>query len=317
MSYTVGVDLGGTNLRVVLGDTNYKIVRRLNERSDKHSGPEGISKQIMRIVHSLATTDRLCCIGIASAGPLDIQDGSIIHSPHLGYDYIPLVKPVQKEFKLPVYLANDCVAAVVAEKELGQGKNYANLVYVTISSGIGAGVFVDNHLLVGKDGNAHEVGHITIDHTGRLMCGCGKRGHWEAYCGGENALNFIKYQLESKSQVEIESSLLFKNTDGDLNKLSSEILLRSAGKRDKLALEIVEEMGRLNTIGFANVINAYDPELITVGGAVALSNPDLILGPIRYLIGEYSLNRTPEIRMTELGEDIVLQGALALSRQLK
>jgi glucokinase len=317
MSYKVGVDVGGTNVRVALGNHKGKIASRLNERSDKLSGPAGISHQVIRMIRFIAPVSRIHSIGVGAAGPLDLKDGSIVHSPQFGFDRIPLVKPLEKEFRVPVYLVNDCQAAVIAEKELGQGKKYANLVYVTISSGIGAGVFVDNHLLIGKDGNAHEVGHVTIDCAGKLRCGCGRRGHWEAYCGGANASNFIRFQLESKSCAEIKRSLLYKTSRGNLNNLSSEDLMESAGRRDKLALEIVEEMGRLNAIGFANITNAYDPELITVGGAVALANPSLILKPIRRLIGQYSLNRIPRIRITRLGGEAVLRGALTLSRQLR
>jgi glucokinase len=314
-NYAVGVDIGGTNIRVAVGYGKGRILSRSDERSDKSSGPLGISKQIARMIRVMVPKKKIRCIGIGSAGPLDLGDGSIVHSPHLGFDHIPLVKPLKKELKVPVHLVNDCVAAVIAEKEYGHGRKCANLVYVTISSGIGAGVFVDDHLLMGKDGNAHEVGHITIDHKGKLLCGCGKRGHWEAYCGGNNALNFARYWIESKSSPGIESSLLLKISDNDLGKLSSRDIFDSASKGDKLALEIVEEIGRLNAIGFANITNVYDPELITVGGAIPLANPNMILTPIRRLINQHNLNRIPRIELTKLGEDSVLHGALALSKK--
>ncbi len=177
-------------------------------------------------------------------------------------------------------------------------------------------MFVDGKLLIGKDGNAHEIGHITIDHEGKLVCGCGKRGHWEAYCGGSNASNFIKLQLESRKRVEIEGSLLNKISKGEFDNLSSKDLYQSVKKGDKIASDIVNEMGRLNAIGFANITNAYDPELITVGGAIALSNPNLVLNPIKQFIDHYLINRAPRIRITKLGEDIVLYGALALNKYL-
>ncbi len=315
VSYAVGVDIGGTNVRVAVGYGNGKILSRSDERSDKSSGPLGIGKQIARMIRVMVPRKKIRCIGIGSAGPLDLADGSIVHSPHLGFDRIPLVKPLKKELNVPVRLVNDCVAAVIAEKEYGHGRKCANLVYVTISSGIGAGVIVDNHLLMGKDGNAHEVGHMTIDREGKLLCGCGKRGHWEAYCGGNNASNFARYWIESRSSPGIESRLLLKISDNDLGKLSSRDIFDSASKGDKLALEIVEEIGRLNAIGFANITNVYDPELITVGGAIPLANPNMILTPIRRLINQHNLNRIPRIELTKLGEDSVLHGALALSKK--
>jgi len=103
-------------------------------------------------------------------------------------------------------------------------------------------------------------------------------------------------------------------SDGDLKKLSTKELFESAGKKDELALEIVKEMGRLNAVGFANITNAYDPELITVGGTIALANPELILKPIKQFVNQYSLNRVPEVQITKLGEDAVLYGGLMLPK---
>ena len=317
MSHSVSVDIGGTTVRVALADAKGNLVSRLSEGSDRFSGPGGISQQIIRMIRCLSSTRSIRFVGIGSAGPLDISDGTIVHSPQLGFARIPLVKPLKEELRVPVYLTNDCVAAVIAEKMFGQGRKCKNLVYVTISSGIGAGVFVDNNLLRGKDGNAHEIGHMTIDHEGKLTCGCGGRGHWEAYCGGVNASHFIKYQLESRTRKEIQTSLLYKASNGDLNKLSSKDLFESAKKGDTIASEIVEEMGRLNAVAFANITNAYDPELITVGGAIALANPSMVLKPIRRLIRQYSINRIPLIRLTRLGSEIVLYGASMLQRTLK
>ncbi|MGQ9543587.1 MAG: ROK family protein [Candidatus Bathyarchaeia archaeon] len=316
MESIVCIDIGGTNIRVGFGDSKGRIVRRLKERVNKSSGPEGLSRQMLHIIRSLKGDDRILSVEVAAAGPLNLRDGSIINSPHFKFKRIPIVEPLENALGVPVHLANDCVAGVIGEKEFGAGRKYSNIVYVTLSSGIGAGVFVDNHLLMGKDGNAHEVGHITIDHSGKLTCGCGGKGHWEAYCGGDAAASFIKLQLESKSLRNVEASRLFKVSGGDLDRLSSKDLFDSAKKGDRLALEVVKSMGRLNAIGFANIVNAYDPELITVGGAIAISNPNLILEPVRKLIGQYSINRIPRIRLARLGEDTVLYGALKLSEYL-
>ena len=219
--------------------------------------------------------------------------------------------------KVPVYLANDCVAGVVGEKEFGNGKKIANLVYVTISTGIGCGIFVDNHLLIGKDGNAHEAGHLVIPGDASLVCGCGRRNHWEAHCSGANTSQFIQSILKHKSPQDLQGSLLHKITKGYFSKLSSKDLFELAKKKDKLALAIMKEMGKFNAIGFGNINNVYDPQLITIGGAIALSNAELILRPIVSNIKKYTVNRIPTIKITELGEDIVLYGALVLDKYMK
>lgn len=195
----------------------------------------------------------------------------------------------------------------MGEHEFGAGKNLKNLVYVTLSTGIGGGVYADNNLLLGKDGNAVEIGHMIIDPEGKLKCGCGKKGHWEAYCSGRNIPNFVRLVLREKFKVK--NSLLFKQVGKDLSKLTTELLFNCARAGDKLALQLVEEIGKLNAIGFTNLINAYDPELITVGGGLALNNPKLILDSIKKYVEDYL--RVPEIKITPLGERIVLYGAAA------
>lgn len=311
----VGVDLGATNVRVAVGDRRRGILAKLSEATEKGGGPEGISRQIIRMIHSIQHKDfgpeKILGVGIGSIGPLDPRRGALAGPANLPWDYVPLVKPIQKELGVPVRLLNDCTAAVVGEREFGVGRDIENLVYVTISTGIGGGVYVDGHLLLGKDGNAHEIGHLIIDMEGRLQCGCGKRGHWEAYCSGVNIPNYVRLLLEGKDRKTVEESLLMKLAGGDRQNITAKGLYDAAKAGDPLSKEIVEKIGELNAMGFASVINAYDPELITVGGTVALKNSDLVMEPIRRHVEKYVLNRLPEIRITSLGEDVVLHGALA------
>jgi len=311
--YAIGVDIGATNLRVALGDSDGKIYKRITERTPREGDELTISHKISEMIKSLLTErelEKVRGIGIGTIGPLDLKRGAIVNTPNLPFRYIPLREPLEESFKLPVYILNDCVAAVVGERYFGIGKGIANLVYITLSTGIGGGVYVDSHLLIGKDGNAHEIGHMVIDYEGRLVCGCGKRGHWEAYCSGKNIPNLVKLLLEDKKLKDVEKSVLFKLiTKGEL---TAKDVFNAAKKGDSFAKEVIEEIGRLNAIGFANVTNVYDPELITVGGSVALNNPKLVIEPINRYINDYVINRTPRIEITPLGGDIVLLGALAL-----
>jgi glucokinase len=170
---------------------------------------------------------------------------------------------------------------------------------------------VDNNLLSGKDGNAVEIGHLTIDLEGRLMCGCGKKGHWEAYCSGRNIPNFTRLKIGEADKKKVKDSLLFKNAKGNLENLDSKALFTAATLGDHLSLEIVEEIGRLNAIGFANIVNVYDPSLITLGGSVALRNKKLVMKPIRRYLEDYTRNRIPKILITPLGVDANIYGAIA------
>jgi len=312
----VGVDLGGTNVRVALGDENGRILAKISERTEKAKGPEGVSEQIARIIHYLeekkVKTGKITGIGIGSAGPLDLKRGGLMRPTNIPYDFVPLVEPLEDMFHLPTYLLNDCSAAVMGERFFGAGKKHENLAYITLSTGIGGGIYVDGHLLIGKDGNATEIGHFTIDFEGRLTCGCGRKGHWEAYCSGNGIPNYVRLLLSQRRREEIKDSLLLRTVKGDPNLLTAKILYDCAKAGDPLSLELAEKIGILNSIGFACVVDAYDPSLITVGGSIALKNESLVIDPIRRNIKKHARNRVAEIMITPLRDDVVLYGALAM-----
>ncbi len=315
----VGIDVGATNVRIALGDESGQIFVKFSEKTEKNKGPEGISDQLIKMVRTLQKdhpeANKIVSIGIGSAGPLDLKKGGLMKPTNMPYDFVPLVKPLEDALKLPIYLLNDCAAAVIGERNFGAGKERANMVYITISTGIGAGVYVDDHLLIGKDGNAHEIGHFTIDSMGSLQCGCGKKGHWEAYCSGSGIPNFVRMLVKQKKHQGLKSSLLYKVVNKDLTKLTTKILFDTAKAGDPLCIGLVEDIGRLNAIGFACVIDAYDPSLITIGGAVALNNADLVVDPIKRYVQEHTRNRLPEIFLTPLGEYVVAYGALSMAFQ--
>jgi glucokinase len=312
----IGVDLGGTNVRIALGDDEGRILARRSEKTEKTKGPEGVINQIIEIIRSIKvkkiTVEGIQGIGIGSSGPLDLKRGGLMKPTNLTYDFIPIVEPLQDEFSLPTCLLNDCSAAAMGEKFFGAGKNHENLAYITLSTGIGGGLYVDDHLLVGKDGNAAEIGHFTIDHEGRLPCGCGKRGHWEAYCSGNGIPNYVRLLLEEKRLKELEHSLLVEVVGPDMRKVTAKTLYDAARAGDKLSQKVIENIGVLNAVGFACVIDAYDPSLITVGGSITLRNTSMIIDPIRQHVGEHARNRVPKIDITPLGDNVVLYGALAM-----
>ena len=313
--YIMAVDLGGTRVRLALSNEDGSLIGKVQERVDKNS-EEAIVKQIISIIRSLCRENEIDLealegVGIASAGPLDLKNGALINPTNLPFEYVPLTEPISEELGVPAYLVNDCTAAVLGERAFGAGKGLDNIVYITIGTGIGGGAIVDGCLLLGKDGNAVEIGHLTIDFEGRLKCGCGKNGHWEAYCSGRNIPNFARMRLKDIDKAIVEKSLIHARVKGDLSKLTSETLFSTAKEGDKLSLRLVEEIGVLNAIGFANVINAYDPSLITVGGTVTLENKKLILSPIRKYVKDYVVNRVPKIIATSLGEDVGIFGAVA------
>jgi glucokinase len=316
--YWIGIDLGGTWVRVVLSDEKGSFVSKTSEEVDKSSA-RAISDQMVRLTRFLCNkqdlnTKSLRGVGIVATGPLVQEEGALIHPTAIKFDYVPLTKPVSEELGISSCLINDAAGAALGEKMFGAAKGLENYAYITISTGIGCGAIVNGTLLLGKDGNAHEVGHLVIDYEGRLTCGCGKRGHWEAYCSGSNIPNFIRMRLKDAPKKAVKESLLFKRIGGDLSKLTASDLFAAAKKADSISVKLVEEIGVLNAIGFANVVNAYDPSLITVGGTVTLKNKNMILSPIKKHVKDYVINRIPKIMVTPLGDDVGLYGAIATAQ---
>ena len=303
MAYA-GVDLGATNVRAVVADDE-RTVRGQDRRSTPDESGIAVTEAVLDAVRSACAEagvgpHEVRAVGVASIGPLDLAEGAVEKPANLpAIEWIPLTGPLRNLVDGPVYLHNDANAGVIGERFHSE-RNPDDMAYVTISSGIGAGVCVDGHVLAGWDGNAGEVGHVTVDPDGALTCGCGIDGHWEAYCSGNNIPRYARYLREE----------LDVGTDLPLSDLDAADVFEAAG-RDPLADVVIERVARWNALGMATVVHAYAPLVVSVGGAVALNNPELVLDPIRERLDDLVMSNIPEVQLTTLGDDVVVQGALA------
>jgi glucokinase len=310
MARYAGVDLGATNIRAVVGDETGQVVS--SRRTETPQGPTGIAVteailEVLRGACDAARTDpsEITAAGIGTFGPLDLAAGVVENPANLpnAIDTIPLIGPVSELIDSDsVHLHNDTTAGVIGERFYSE-RNPDDMVYLTISSGIGAGVAVDGRVLTGWDGNAGEVGHMTVDPEGYMPCGCGIDGHWEAYCSGNNIPMYAGHLLEDDP---VDTALNPDDTD-----FSAVDVFSAANDGDTFAQEVLDRVGRWNTIGVANLVHAYAPLVIYVGGAVTLNNPEWTLDPIRESIGEMVMSNVPDIQKTTLGNDVVVKGALA------
>lgn len=309
----VAVDLGATRVRVCVGTKSSGIIRKTAKKMILSRRVDDYLAQItatMKELTKASAKDQLQGICVASPGPLDLKRGSLYHTPNLPYAEVPIVAALNDAFSVDAYLVNDANAAALGEWLRGAGRGRKNLFYLTISTGIGGGAVVDGRLLLGKDGNAAEIGHTTIDSAGRMTCGCGRPGHWEGYCSGRSIPAFARLLGDELGDEERESmarSRLLRNRIAD-----AAMVFDEARRGDPFALRVVAEIGKLNAIGVANVVDAFDPEIVTIGGGVALNNPEAILPPIVKHLKAYAINRPPDVRITPLGDDAGLLGALSV-----
>ncbi|MFB6220320.1 MAG: ROK family protein, partial [Halolamina sp.] len=203
-------------------------------------------------------------------------------------------------FEAPVTLHNDADAGLIGERFYAANPP-ENMAYLTISTGIGAGVAVDGEVLSGVEGNAAEVGHFVVE-PGGLFCGCGGEGHWEAYCAGTSIPQHARSLHESEG---IQSNLSL-----DVAEFGAADVFAAVGE-DPLADRTVEACTRYNAIGVANIVHAFAPETIYVGGAVARNNAELVVDPLQERVADRVMTTAPEIRVTSLGDETVVRGALA------
>lgn len=302
MAGYVGIDLGATHCQIAVTDTEGSIIAREDRPTPQGPTGEDITDAILDGVRNVCAevgvspTD-LTAAGIGSIGPLDWDAGAVAMGVNIEEDVgqIPLRAPVAELIDGPVALRNDAVAGAIGERSILNSKP-DHLVYITVSTGIGVGAIVDGHVLSGRDGNAGEMGHVVVDLEERLSCGCGGAGHWEAYCSGRNLPRFAR--------------LLATGTDSDLDLETLRAADLFANPADPLSERTLEEMTRYNAIGLAATIHAFAPEVVTIGGTVALENTERVIDAMRDRVTDHLAVKPPEVRPATLGADAVLHGAI-------
>ena len=191
----IAVDLGATNTRVAAVDRDGIVVEVVQAPTpDSGISPQIIPDHILLLIRSSGSCRNridLAGIGISTAGPVDPTRGMLVNPPNIPFPEIPLIDPIGRALGLPARLLNDCHAGVIGEFLYGSVKGRDNIVYLTLSTGIGAGVIAGGRLFFGREGNAAEVGHFHVDSVYNVMCGCGHAGHWEGYASGRHIPRFF------------------------------------------------------------------------------------------------------------------------------
>jgi len=309
----VGVDLGGTQIRAALADEEGNILRRTSCLTLAEEGLEPVIGRIKGAISEvMESTDRgrLRGIGIVAPGPSDPRKGIILDSPNLsGWKNVPLKALMEEEFGLAVVVGNDANLAALAEQRFGVGQGVADLIYITVSTGIGGGIIVDNRLLLGAQGLAGEVGHQTIEAHGP-RCNCGNIGCLEVLAAGPAIARRARELIRDGIETAIADLV-----GGDLDRITAKEVNQAAQAGDPIAIELFRQAGFYIGVGIVNLLHLFNPSLIIIGGSVAKAG-DLLFEPIRATVREramasYYWQNTP-IVPAALGDDVGLLGAVAL-----
>ena len=251
--YAIGIDLGGTNLRVALVSQEGEIARKIKKASS-----EEVFNSLLETIEEIMQGD-IAGIGLGVAGLIDRKNGRVFSSPnHRAVEGLDLIEGIQRKFNLPVYLENDANVAALGEKVSGAGKNFENFILLTLGTGIGGGIIYKGELL---DVSA-EIGHMSINAEAE-KCPCGNIGCLENYASARAMIAKAVAMLEKGAE-----SMLKNCCNGSIYKITPEDIYKSALEGDTLSREILRDAGRALGVGLANLINILSPEAIILAGGL-------------------------------------------------
>lgn len=268
-SVLIGVDVGGTNIRMGVVTPAGDILKRIHYPTDMSRGPsamiETLCIRLLALIREMADKPRSeIRIGIGVPGPIDLNRGILIAPPNLpDLNGFPLKESLQEKVPFPVVLENDANAFTLGEGWMGAARGASHYCGVTLGTGVGGGIVIGGKILHGMEGLGGEVGHMVLNPEGPL-CGCGGRGCLEVYASGTGIKRMAQEAME---RGRGKGTLTWK--EGDLRKITSEDLFKAARKGEALALSIFHEMGRYLGLGLVNLINLFNPEKIVIGGKVS------------------------------------------------
>ncbi|MFH1612281.1 MAG: ROK family glucokinase [bacterium] len=314
MKYAIGIDLGGTDIKAGIINTNGKILFTKSISTDALSGSEKVILNIKKLIaecleFSKKEKIKISGIGLGSPGLVDDQKGIIIGGAINISEWknIRLANILKKEFKLNTYLDNDVNMVVLGEYFFGAGKNTTNCVCITLGTGIGGGIIIDKKLYRGSFGFAGEIGHISIIYEG-LKCNCGGIGCLEAYAGKNAFIEKAKMAIKKGFATSI-----LKAVENDLTKITPKIICDEARNGDHLSKMIVQDIARYIGAALASVINILNPEIIIIGGGISHAG-DLLLDPIKDSIKKFALDlsiKNLKIVQAKLGNNAGIFGSCA------
>lgn len=322
-SYIAGVDLGGTTINAaVISADGERVLGMHTAPTNAERGPKyvvdkiiGMVRESMRVAGHEGEFDEkeIVGIGIGSPGPLDRKTGTVIETPNLGWRNFPLRDLVANAIGLPAELDNDANAATIGEWWVGAGKDVETMVGVTLGTGIGGGIVLGGKVFHGASDVAGEIGHMSIDSTGR-KCKCGNYGCLEAYASGPAIAARAIEGLQSGEQ-----SVLPDLVDGDLSRITAETVYEGIVAGDAYARDVMRDTAKFLGSGVANLINVLNPEMIVISGGVTRAG-DHLLEPLRNEVKRRAFRNAFEacrIVTSELGSMAGVIGAAYVFRSAR
>ena len=315
--YYIGIDLGGTNIAIGIVDENGNIIKKGSVSTNAKRQADEIIKDMANLAKKLCDECKISVndieyAGIATPGTADTDKGVVVYSNNLPFLQYPLADKL-KEFLgvKKVLIENDANAAAKGEVAAGASKGYKNSVMITLGTGLGGGIIIDNKVYSGFNFSGGELGHTVIEYDGR-PCSCGRKGCWEAY---SSATGLIKMTVEKMKQCP--DSLMWELCEGKIEKAGGRTAFDAMRKGDRAAKEVVDMYISYLAAGCVNMINIFQPEVFVIGGGVC-NEKEYLTKPLQEIIDkeQYSRNNPEHLKtkitIAKLGNDAGIIGAAML-----
>ena len=312
-SVALVMDMGGNWIRVALATRAGKIVWVDKRPTNVQEGKTAVVACVDALLQQgiiQAGSRRITGMGMGVAGPVDVATGTMYNPPNIPVlDGVSFKSLWENRVSWPILVGNDATLAAMGEYHYGAGVGSRTLVYITISTGIGGGIVVDGRPLMGANGMAGELGHMSIDRNGPL-CSCGHTGCLESFASGTAIAQGARKRVAGKTD-----SLLWNMASGDLSLISAETVFVAAVRGDPVAIEVLEDATHALGAGLVNVLHIFNPDAVVIGGGVS-NNWDYLRPGVEAYIKTNAMSHVQKygyrLTVSSLGDNIGLLGAAAL-----
>lgn len=317
MKYYVGIDLGGTNIVAGVVDETYRLIttasqKTRNQRPAREIADTMIETARQAVEQAGLTMEQVESVGIGSPGMVDPVKREVVYASNLRFQNTPLGPWLEEALGVPVYLANDAAAAAYGEFKAGAGQGCHSMVAVTLGTGVGSGIIIDDKIYTGYGHAAGEFGHSVLVSGGR-PCSCGRKGCVEAYCSATGLINLTREEMQQHPE-----SLMWKLCGGELEKADGRTSFDAWQQGDEAGTRVVESYTNYLADAVVNLVNTLQPQVICIGGGVSKQGENL-LRPIREKLDreafERFANQRTQVRIAQLGNDAGIIGAALIGLQ--
>ena len=313
MKYNVGIDIGGMSIKVGIVNTEGEIVakQKFVTSKDCYLSTKQMAKTINDLFDSINISEKdISGIGIGCPGAISSKKGIVENWTNLNWTNFKLVDELKKYFNTEIYLENDANVAILGEVMFGCAKGYNDAVMLTLGTGVGGGIIADGKLFTGGEGKGAELGHILLIKDG-LPCTCGRKGCLECYASATALMNQTK-----EAMLQDKNSLMWKEVDGDINKVLGNVPFDCVKKGDKSAMKVVDNYVAYLSEGVLTLLNIFRPEAVIIGGGVSGVGEYLTTRIDEYCKERfYGMDKTPipKFLIATLGNDAGIIGASCLA----